>query len=109
MALTELRDEISRRESCAFLLTVGPDGRPRCVAVQADWVNGEIVVAPGNRSCHNAKERPLVSLLWPSADPREFSLIVDATVTSTTRGRVGDNRLAITPTNAVLHRSANLQ
>ncbi len=104
VALDELREVIGRRESLAFLLTVGPDGRSHCVAVQVSWIDDELTVAAGNRSCDNARARPLVSLLWPSGDPGEFSLIVDATVTSTIENRVGHSRIVVTPTKAVLHR-----
>jgi hypothetical protein len=104
VALEELRDVIGRREGLAFLLTVGPDGRPHCVAVRVRWIDDELAVAAGNRSCDNAQARPLVSLLWPSADPGEFSLIVDATVTSTSGDPVGDSRIVAAPTKAVLHR-----
>ncbi|MGO8859906.1 MAG: pyridoxamine 5'-phosphate oxidase family protein [Acidimicrobiales bacterium] len=104
VALDDLRDAIGRREDLAFLLTVGPDGRPHCVAVQVSWIDDDLAVAAGNRSCDNARERPLVSLLWPSAVPSEFTLIVDATATSTITNRVGGNQIVISPTKAVLHR-----
>jgi hypothetical protein len=104
VALDELREVIGRRENLAFLLTVGPDGRPHCVAVQVSWTDDDLAVAAGNRSSDNARARPLVSLLWPSAVPSELSLIVDATVTSTIGNRVGSNQMVLIPAKAVLHR-----
>lgn len=104
VVLDELREVIGRRENLAFLLTVGPDARSHCVAVQVSWIDDELVVAAGNCSCDNARARPLVSLLWPPADPGEFSLIVDATVTSTIGSGVGNSHIVAAPTKAVLHR-----
>ena len=104
VALGELREVIGRRENVAFLLTVGPDGRSHCVAVQVSWIDDELAVVAGNRSCDNARARPPISLLWPSADPGEFSLIVDATVASTIGNPVGNSQIVATPTKAVLHR-----
>ena len=107
MSLDALRDEIAGRDGAAYLLTVGSDGRPHTVSVTVSWAEGELVVAPGNRSTRNATDRPLVSLLWPPAVRGGFSLIVDATVTSVTGSGSGDNRVVVTPTGAVLHRPAD--
>ena len=108
MPLDELKGAIAQRGGYAYLLTVGPDGRSHCVAVNVDWLGDELAVAPGNRSRDNAAARPLVSLLWPSPTIGDFSLLVDATVTSTIGGS-GDNRIAMAPTKAVLHRSKDAQ
>ncbi len=51
-------------------------------------------------------ERPLVTLLWPPAEPGGYSLIVDGTVTSAEGAGTGDNSVVVRPTKAVLHRPA---
>ena len=58
----------------------------------------------GVRTADNACHRPRVSLLYPSRDYADYSLIVDAiaTVDVTDDGA----RLLLAPTRAVLHRPA---
>ena len=105
MAMERLRKQISRRGNVAFLITVGTDGRPHSVSVEVSWLDDELVMGAGNVSLANAKERPLVSLLWPTKQSKSYSLIVNGTVTSATGTGTGDNRITVTPTRAVLHRS----
>ena len=106
VSLERLRQEVARHECPAYLLTVGPDGRPHSVALTPAWSGDELVMAPGNSSVANAEARRLVSLLWPPAEPGGYSLIVDATVTEASAGGRGDNVLSVRPTKAVLHRPA---
>jgi pyridoxamine 5'-phosphate oxidase-like protein len=106
VSLERLRQEVDRYQPVAYLLTVAPDGRPHSVALMPAWSGDELVMAPGNSSVANAQASPLVSLLWPPAEPGGYSLIVDATVTSASGGGHGDNALSVRPTNAVLHRPA---
>jgi hypothetical protein len=102
VSLEELRDEIARRGEAAFLLTVGDDGRPHSVAVATSWVGDALVMGAGRGTRANAAARPLVSLLWPPAEPAGYSLIVDGSAGILASGD-GDV-VAVTPTKAVLHR-----
>jgi hypothetical protein len=105
VALERLRDEIDTRD-LAYLLTVSDDDRPHGVAVVYGWDGDELVVGAGNRSHANAEARPRVSLMWPPTEPGGYTLIVDATVTTTSGTGAGDNALRLRPTSAVLHRPA---
>jgi hypothetical protein len=105
VSIDRLRKQISRRGGFAFLLTVGDDGRSHSVSVDVDWDGDQLAMGTGSRSLANAKARPLVSLLWPARSARNYSLMVDGTVTSATGTGTGDNRIVISPTRAVLHRS----
>jgi hypothetical protein len=106
VSLERLRQEVARYQGPAYLLTVGPDGRPHSVALTPSWSGDELVMAPGNSSLANAGARRLVSLLWPPAGAGGYSLIVDATVSSASGAGRGDNVLSVRPTKAVLHRPA---
>lgn len=106
MALEDLGDEIRRRGRAGYLITVSADGRPHTVSVNARWEDGTIVTAPGNRTVANAAARPLVTLLWPPIDDDGLTLLVDGAVVSAVAPDDGDNRVAIRPSGAVLHRAA---
>jgi hypothetical protein len=106
VTLDRLRAEIETFESTPYLLTVSEDGRPHAVSVVVSWREDEMVMGAGNRSMANASARPDVSLLWPPNEPGGFSLIVDATVSSTVGTGEGDNMIAVELTRAVLHRAA---
>lgn len=107
VTLAGLRAEIDRQGSVAYLLTVGPDGRPHSVQLPVDWADpGQLVVHPGNSTAANAEARPLVSLLWPPTAPGGFSLIVDGTVVAVSGTGNGDNSVSVKPSKAVLHRPA---
>jgi hypothetical protein len=101
VGLDELRARIEEFDTDAYLLTVGDDSRTHSVAVPIEWDDDELVVAGGRSTCANAEARPLVALLWPPPARGGFSLIVDADVTA-----VGDGRVRLAPTRAVLHRPA---
>lgn len=98
VALTDLRDAIAERGDAAFAVTVG-DGGPHVVSLRVRWDGDVLVGGAGNRTATNVGERPAVTLLWPGAWP-DFSLLVDGT------GIASDGELRVTPTRAVLHRSA---
>ena len=55
----------------------------------------------GGRSSRNAQVHPDVSLLWPPFEPGGYSLISDGVARD-----LGDERMAFSPTKAVLHRPA---
>jgi hypothetical protein len=105
VSLERLREEVARHGDVAYLLTVGGDGRPHTVQLAVAWSDDadELVVMPGKGTLANAAARPLVSLLWPPTEPGGYSLIVDGEATGTGDGI---DRLAVTPTKAVLHRPA---
>ena len=102
VALERLEYETPRFAHAPYLLTVSDDGRPHAVAVAAAWEGGTLAMAVGKRSARNAAVRPEVSLLWPPNEPGGYSLIVDGTAASAS----GGDRIAVTPTSAVLHRPA---
>lgn len=85
----------------AYLLTVGDNERAHVVAVHPALVKDLLVVGnPGRKTHANLAAHPLVTLVWPPTDPSDYSLIVDGV------GSMRDDKLAITPTRAVLHRPA---
>ena len=100
VGLEELREAVERFGALPFLLTTGADGRPHAVSVHVGWTESALVARAGRRTVSNAAERPLVSLLWPPVADDGFGLIVDGTAT------VDEDRVVVTPTNAVLHRQA---
>jgi len=104
--LDALREAIADTDRAPYLLTVAGDGRPHSVAIACEWRGDELAMPVGNRTLANARARELVSLLWPPREPDGYSLIVDATVTSTRGSGEGDNELIVRPTRAVLHRPA---
>jgi hypothetical protein len=106
VTLDRLRAEIDTFRSAPYLLTVSEDARPHAVSVVVSWRDDQLVMGAGNRSMANASVRPDVSLLWPPNEPGGFSLIVDATVSSTVGTGAGDNVITVEPTRAVLHRAA---
>lgn len=100
VALDEVRSVASGQAPFAYLLTVSEDQSAHAVAVAPSIGDGEITFSGGRTSCANAIARPNVSLLWPPADPADYSLIVDGIAA------VDGDRVCITPTRAVRHRPA---
>ena len=102
--LEGLRAATEERGGRAYVLTVSDDGRPHAVHGRVDWDADVLAVEVGRRTAANASARPLVSLLYPPGTDGDYSLIVDGTGAVT---RAGDTqRLVVTPTKAILHRSA---
>jgi hypothetical protein len=101
----ELRAQIEAFATDAYLLTVSDDGRAHSVAVSVRWDGDDLVVPAGRTTAANARERPLVALLWPPPERGGYSLIVDALVTGTTPIE-GGHAVRLQPTKAVLHRPA---
>ena len=98
--LDEIRAVAAGQAPFAYLLTVSDDARPHLVAITPAIGDGEITCEAGKTSCTNAAARPNVSLLWPPADPADYSLIVDGDAV------VDGSVVRITPTRAVRHRPA---
>ena len=88
----------------AYLVTVGDDARAHVVSVTTTLANDTLLVADlGRRTRANLATHPSVTLVWPPADPSDYSLIVDGV------GSLRDDELAVVPTRAVLHRPARHQ
>jgi len=98
--LDELRGVAAGQAPFAYLLTVSDDSTAHVVAITPEIGDASIVCDAGNRSCANATARPNVSLLWPPAQPGDYSLIVDGTAA------VDGTRVCIVPERAVRHRPA---
>ena len=95
-----LADAIARYRF-AYLMTTNAGAAPHAVAVTPVLEQGELVVnRAGRRTRENASARPAVGLVWPPKSEADYSLIVDGHATVT-----GES-VRITPTRAVLHRSA---
>jgi hypothetical protein len=96
--LETLRSQIEAAGDAVFLLTVRDGQRPHAVSAVVTWDGDELVTAATSRSSSNVAASSTVTLLWPAAG-QEYALIVDG------QARVEGERLVITPTHAVLHRS----
>lgn len=98
--LESLRSQIASAGADVFLLSVRDDRRPHAVSATVSW-EGDVLVAPvGSRTASNVAAAPDVTLLWPSSG-QDYSLIVDGTAVVSD----GGDRVRITPTHAILHRS----
>lgn len=87
--------------SLGYLITVGDDYRAHTVAMVPTFDNGALAIGPlGNTTRRNAQAHGTVTVLMPPREPTGYSLIVDGTAEVTEEG------VRLTPTRAVLHRSA---
>jgi hypothetical protein len=103
ITLQQLTETLTRYRF-AYLLTVGDGTRAHVVAVSATLTDDVFLVTDlGRKTRANLAARPSVTLVWPPADPSDYSLIVDGV------GSMREDELAITPTRAVLHRPARSQ
>jgi hypothetical protein len=100
VALDGLRAAVAERGTGAYLLTVSDDGSPHAVHVAMGWDGDALAADVGRRTAANAAARASVSLVFPVRADGDYSLIVDGTAT------VAAGRVSVTPTKAVLHRSA---
>lgn len=83
-----------------YLLTTAA-GRVKAVSVVPELVGDTLVVrGPGRGSCANAATNPAVTALFPPPVVGGFTLLVDGTAA------VDGDDVRLTPTSAVLHRSA---
>jgi hypothetical protein len=83
-----------------YLVTVRDDGRAQSLAVPTAYVDGRLVATVGARAAQNVTARPQVTMLFPGPSGAELSLIVDGDAA------VEGDRIAVTPSWAVLHRPA---
>ena len=102
VARNDLVTALRQRGSTAYIVTVSHLGTPHVVQTQVSEQDGAVVLEVGPHTADNARTRPNVSVLFPSARAEDYSLIVDAiaTVEPGTSGL----RLLLAPTRAVLHR-----
>ena len=98
MALEELADKLAEYPWC-YLVTSGED-RPHVLAVKPSLVEAGLRCETGHSSRANVVRNPLVVLMFPPPDTGGMSLIVDGTA------EVNGDGVVVTPTWAVLHRSA---
>ncbi|MEY2521667.1 MAG: hypothetical protein QOJ66_232 [Ilumatobacteraceae bacterium] len=98
MALEELADKLAEYPWC-YLVTSGED-RPHLLAVKPSLVEAGLRCETGHSSRANVVRNPLVVLMFPPPDSGGMSLIVDGTA------EVNGDGVVVTPTWAVLHRSA---
>lgn len=100
VTLHQLAETLTRYRF-AYLLTVGDDARAHVVAVTTTLANDTLLVTDlGRKTRANLAAHPSVTLVWPPANPSDYSLIVDGA------GSMRDDELAVAPTRAVLHRPA---
>lgn len=93
--------ETLRRYRFAYLLTMGDGERAHVVAVRTTLANDTLRITDHGRTTRaNIAAHPPVTLVWPPADPSDYSLIVDGV------GSMRDGELAVIPARAVLHRPA---
>ena len=84
----------------AYLLT-SADGRVKAVSVRLHDDGGTLhVLRPGSGSVANVGANPFVTLLFPPPEGTDFTLLVDGTAVAE------DGDVRVTPTGAVLHKSA---
>jgi hypothetical protein len=84
-----------------YLLTVGEEPRPHIAALPARVAGGVVeVTGAGQRSRSGVAGNELVTLLAPPCETGGYSLIVDGTA------RLNEGAVLVSPSRAVLHRSA---
>lgn len=98
MALEDLADKLAEYPWC-YLVTSGED-RPHLLAVKPSLVDTGLRCETGHSSRANVVRNPLVVLMFPPSESRGMSLIVDGSA------EVNGDGVVVTPTWAVLHRSA---
>lgn len=103
MSIAVPLDELAERLTqypWGYLVTVRDDGRAQSLAVPTQYVDGRLVTTVGKGTAANAVARPTVTMLFPGATGKDFSLIVDGDAI------IDGDRLTVAPTWAVLHRPA---
>jgi hypothetical protein len=98
VALEDLADKLSEYPWC-YLVTSGED-RPHLLAVKPTLTAGGLRCETGRSSRVNVVRNPLVVLMFPPPQTDGMSLIVDG------EAEVDGDGVVVTPTWAVLHRSA---
>ncbi|GEL19671.1 hypothetical protein [Pseudonocardia asaccharolytica] len=100
VALHELAETLAKYRF-AYLLTVRDGDRAHVVAVTPTLTGERLLVPePGRTTRANLETRPSATLVWPPADPGDYTLIVDGAAEQR------DGQVTVAPTRAVLHRPA---
>lgn len=102
--MADLPDQIVARGP-GFLLSSVMDSRPHAVHLRFEVAAAdgqvELRATAGRTARGNVGQRPAVTVLFPAAEPDDYSLLVDG------EARLdGDDHIIITATSAVLHRPA---
>ncbi|WP_431842116.1 pyridoxamine 5'-phosphate oxidase family protein [Calidifontibacter indicus] len=84
-----------------YLLTASTDGKVKVVTVEPEVRDRALVITgPSRGSAANIAANPQVTVVFPPAQPRGYTLLVDGQATLD-----GDD-CVVTPSAAVLHRPA---
>jgi hypothetical protein len=84
--------------SSGYLMTT-TDGRVKVVTVDPSYDGGALLVAgPGRGTVANLAANAAVTLVFPPAEPKGYTLLVDGT------GTVDGDDVRVEPATAVLHR-----
>ena len=104
VALRSLAAAVRERGTAAYVITVTDQGTPHVVHAEITHNGDDLIAVVGERTARNAASRPRVSVLYPSRQPDDYCLIVDAIATVTSASDHAG--LVLAPTRAVLHRPA---
>lgn len=101
--LSALAEHLGAFGPIAYLVTVGPSGRPHVVSVRPELDGEHIRTGAGRATLANVGATPTVTLLWPAPPGGGYGLIVDGLAVP----QPGDGApaLEIRPASAVLHRT----
>jgi hypothetical protein len=101
--IAALHERIAEFGERAYLVTVGDDGAPHVVSVEATVDGAHLAVRVGKRTAANLSDRAAATLLWPPPADGAYSLLVDVTATAP----VVAGPCALRPEAGVLHRVAD--
>ena len=96
--IAQLAEALADR-GAGYLLTAAADGRVKVVSVEPTLSDGVLRFPPSRGSASNLSANPAATLLFPPAEPRGHTLLVDGMAT-------GDDGIVFTPESAILHRPA---
>ena len=98
-----LADHLADFGPIAYLVTVGPSGRPHVVSVRPELDGQHVRTGAGRTTLANVGTTPEVTILWPAPPGGGYGLIVDGLAVAL----AGDDGpvLEIRPGSAVLHRT----
>lgn len=103
--IANLGEQVDAFGPVALVVTVGGGGKPHIVSARVALVDEDLVADVGRTTSTNVAQTSTVSLVWPARPGGEYCLIVDGT--GSVRGEGDDQRVAVAPTRAVLHRVAD--
>jgi hypothetical protein len=100
LEIARLADTLSSY-GAGYLLTCSANGRVKAVTVEPEPVGGILRCQPSRGSAANLAANSAATLLFPPAEERGYTLLVDGLAAAT------DENIAFTPETAVLHRPAS--